>query len=83
MSASTESDKDFEDYQRHLALVDENIGLRAALAQESVRNSPSRQRIEEVEHEIRELRRSMTWRVGRFVLSPIRIVRGLLRRPRS
>ena len=72
-----DKDPGFESYQRQLALVDEVLGLRAALAQEAVRNSPSRQRLEEVEHEIRALRASSSWRVGRLVLLPVRLVRRL------
>lgn len=83
MSQVPDNESQFEQYQRQLALVDEIIGLKASLAQEAVRNSPSRLRLEQVEHEIRELRGSTTWRVGRLVMSPARVFRRLLRRSAS
>ena len=83
MSRASEQETDFESYQRQLALIDENIGLRASLAQEAVRNSPSRLRLEQLEQEIRELRGSMTWRVGRLVMTPARVIRRLRRRSGS
>lgn len=70
-------DLKFEQYQRELALVDQILGLRAALAQESVRNSPTRQRVEQLEHEISALRSSFTWRAGSLLLLPVRVVRRL------
>jgi len=70
-------DLKFEQYQRELALVDQILGLRAALAQESVRNSPTRQRVEQLEYEINALRSSSSWRVGRLLLLPVRVVRRL------
>jgi hypothetical protein len=83
MRQASDNESDFELYQRQLALVDENIGLRASLAQESVRNSPSRLRLEQLEHEISQLRGSTTWRVGRLVMTPARVIRRLLRRSGS
>jgi hypothetical protein len=73
-------DPQFAQYQRELALVDQVLGLSAALAQEAIRNSPSRQRVEELEHEIRALRSSSTWRVGRILMLPVRVVRHLASR---
>lgn len=81
MSHASGDDSEFIQYQRQLALVDQVIGLQAALAQECVRNSPSRQRVEELEAEILALRRSVTWRVGRLIMSPIRMLRRSFRRP--
>ena len=78
MSQSSEKNPDFDAYQRELARTDEIIGLRAALAQESVRNAPSRQRVEELEAEILALRHSTTWRVGRLVMTPVRLLRRVL-----
>ncbi|MES2092839.1 MAG: hypothetical protein V4531_03375 [Actinomycetota bacterium] len=77
MLDSHQRDESFEQYQRELALVDQILGLRAALAQEAVRNSPSRQRVEQLEYEINALRRSSTWRIGRLVLLPVRVARRL------
>jgi len=80
MKQPSTRDEEFELYQRQLALVDENLGLRAALAQEAVRNSPSRRELEDTRHEIMELRKSATWRVGKLVLTPVRVARRVLRR---
>jgi hypothetical protein len=77
VSQASEKNPDFDAYQRELARTDEVIGLRAALAQESVRNSPPRQRVEQLEAEILALRQSTTWRVGRLVMAPVRILRRL------
>ena len=68
-----------EAYQRNLALIDEILGLRAALAQASVHNAPSRPRVEELEAENLALRRSVSWRIGRLVLTPVRVARRLRR----
>ncbi len=81
LDAATQAE--FERYQRELALVDQILGLRAALAQESVRNSPPRQRVEQLEAEILALRRSVTWRVGKLVMSPMRVARRVLGGSRS
>ena len=75
-----ERESEFERYRREMDLVDQIIGLRASLAQEAVRNSPSRQRVEQLEAEILMLRRSTTWRVGRLMMLPARIARRLLGR---
>lgn len=80
MSEMSEKDPEFEAYQRELARTDEIIGLRAALAQEAVRNSPSRQRLEQVEAEILALKRSATWRIGRLVMTPVRVLKRVLGR---
>jgi hypothetical protein len=74
------ADHEFERYQRELALVDQIIGLQAALAQESVRNSPSRQRVEALETEIKAIKRSLTWRIGRLATAPMRVARRLSHR---
>jgi len=71
---------DFETYQRELALVDEIIGLKAALAQEAVRNAPDRLELEELRTEYHALLRSSTWKLGRIVVLPLRIVRRIARR---
>jgi hypothetical protein len=67
---------DFDRYQRELALVDQVIGLQAALAEESARNSPSRIHVDELEDELSALKRSATWRVGRALLAPLRVARA-------
>lgn len=74
----SEDDTGLVEYQRQLALVDEVIGLRAALAQEAVRNSPARHRVEQLEAEIWALRRSTTWRLGRLMMLPVRLLRRIL-----
>ena len=81
-----ENDKDhstddaFQIYQRELALVDEILGLRAALAQEAVRNSPPRYELDRLRAENLALRQSTTWRIGRLVLLPVRLIRRLKHR---
>ncbi|MBC7760636.1 MAG: hypothetical protein H7201_02320 [Candidatus Saccharibacteria bacterium] len=75
MADSDNRDQTYGQYQRELALVDQILGLQAALAQEAVRNSPSRQRVEQLEHEINALRLSTAWRIGRLILLPVRLVR--------
>jgi hypothetical protein len=77
------TDPEFERYQRELALVDQIIGLQAALAQEAVRNSPPRQRVEELETEVRAIKASLSWRVGQMMTVPVRFARALSRRTRS
>jgi len=72
--------REFTDYQRILSLTDEILGLRAALAQEGVRLSPSRQKVDQLEDEIRQLRASTTWRVGRVIMLPFWLGRKLLMR---
>ena len=82
MTRSLEPDAEYEIYERHMALVDEILGLRAALAQEAVRNSPSRKRLEDMEDEVAAIRRSATWRIGKLVIAPLRTARNLFRRSR-
>lgn len=72
---------------REMALVDRILGLQAELAQEAVRQSPSRERFEEMEREVQaarqavvEMRRSTTWRVGRMLLLPVRPFGRIVRR---
>ena len=74
------SDGAFLIYQRELALVDEILGLRAALAQEAVRNSPPRFELDRLRAENLALRQSSTWRIGRLVLLPVRLIRRLKQR---
>jgi hypothetical protein len=80
VNEASATDPEFDRYQRELALIDQVIGLQAALAQESVRNSPSRQRVEALEAEIKAIKRSVTWRVGRMVTTPMRIARRVSHR---
>lgn len=56
---------------RELALVDRVIGLEAEVARLSIEGGIK---------DIRILHRSRPWRVGRFVLMPVVIVRHLLKR---
>lgn len=81
-----ELEASYSQYQRLLALTDEILALRVALAQESVRSNPSRERLERAEAEMQAMkadlhavRRSATWRVGRFVLLPVRVIKWLAR----
>jgi hypothetical protein len=75
-----EHGNEFARYQRELALIDQVLGLQAALAQEAIRNSPDRQRVEHLEVENRLLRQSTSWRIGQMVLAPTRILRRIIRR---
>ena len=77
----SDSDPGYKDYARHLALLDQVIGLQAALAEEASRNTPSRERVEEAEARAEAFVTSTTWRVGRLVLLPLRLVRKIF--PRS
>jgi len=71
---------EFLAYQRLLSQVDELLGLRAALAQEAVRNTPSRAKVEKIEAELAAMRGSITWKAGRAVLAPLRLLRWAVRR---
>lgn len=77
-ASDTSDDPEFNDYRRQLALIDQVIGLQAALAEESARNSPSRARVEALETENRAMRSSATWRIGRAILLPVRLVKRIL-----
>jgi hypothetical protein len=72
---------------RELALVDRVLGLEAQLAQASAFMNPSRQRVVELENRIAGLEQQLgglqdtpTWRAGRVVLTPARLLRRLRRR---
>ena len=67
--------------RRVLELVDRVLGLGAELARVSVYNNPTREQFDALEQEnagLREqlqvIRGTRTWRAGRVVLAPLRIV---------
>lgn len=67
--------------RRALELVDRVLGLEAELARVSVFSNPRREQLEALEAEnaglrqqLESLRSTRTWRAGRVVLSPLRIV---------
>lgn len=71
---------------RELALVDRILGLEAQLANYAVRVTPGRRQFEMMEREIDGLRQQLaavhstrTWRAGRAVLAPLRIIRRIVR----
>lgn len=74
MVARQSNSAELAQYQRELALVDQVIALQAQLAREATKNSPDRFRIAELEIENEALRKSMTWRIGSLVLTPVRVV---------
>lgn len=71
--ALTDTDPGFLSYERQLALVDEVIGLRAALAEEASRNSATRVDVEAAEARAAAFQKSTTWKVGRLILAPLRL----------
>ena len=71
---------EYLDYQRLLSQADEIQGLRAALAQEAVKNTPDRARVERAEAELAAVKGSLTWRAGRAVLAPFWLVKRALKR---
>ena len=79
----SDADPKFEVYQRQLALVDQIIGLQAALAEESARTNPDRRRLEQLEAESRAFHSSATWKVGRLMMAPWRLSRKLLPKSRK
>jgi len=67
---------------RELALVDRIFGLEAQLAEISVFMNPDRERFDAQERELAGLRQQIagirgttTWRVGRSVLAPLRVLK--------
>lgn len=67
---------------RELALIDRVFGLEAQLAEVSVFMNPGRERFDTLERETEGLRQQLaalrgtaTWRAGRLVLAPLRLIR--------
>ncbi|WP_314139508.1 hypothetical protein [uncultured Plantibacter sp.] len=81
MSADRPTPEQIVAERRVLELVDRVLGLEAELARVSVYHSPGREQFEALERENAGLRQQLeavrstrTWKAGRAVLSPLRLV---------
>lgn len=81
MSADRPTPEQITDERRVLELVDRVLGLEAELARVSVYNNPTREQFEALEREnaglqqqLEAVRATRTWRAGRAVLAPLRLV---------
>ncbi|MBD8468425.1 hypothetical protein HOW07_14895 [Plantibacter sp. MCCC 1A11337] len=81
MSADRPTPERIVEERRVLELVDRILGLEAELARVSVYNNPTREQFEALERENEGLRQQVaalhttrTWKAGRAVLAPLRIV---------
>lgn len=81
MSADRPTPEQIISERRVLELVDRVLGLEAELARVSVFNNPARERFDALEREnaglqqqLAAMRATRTWRAGRAVLAPVRII---------
>jgi hypothetical protein len=66
--------------ERQLALVDRIIGLEAQLAELAAVSTLTPAEQLRSEHQLQQVRSSLTWRVGTAALLPARLLRGVARR---
>lgn len=73
--------RDLVTFERELALVDRILGLEAELARYSIASSLTPDEQLAAEDELARLRGSLTWRAGRLVSAPMRVIRRATGRP--
>lgn len=83
--ASSENQNDLTQLQRIqelelqlLSARDHAIGMAAELGEARHRVEKARKEVSDLRHQIKLIEQSRTWKIGRFMLLPVRILRRLV-----